>query len=162
VIVVGHADQLQMSVTDDGVGLDSTRRGEGLGLRGIEERVKERRGAMRIESAPGEGTKMEIRLPFPTGTDLGLSTVETHRANLMQKLNLHNTAVIVPVIIMLPRHHVVRIVARGASCRGCVMHEDVVRHHAGRSIREVIATRASRACAKGTRKYQIISAELRY
>jgi two-component system response regulator NreC len=27
--------------------------------------------------------------------DLGLSTVETHRANLMQKLNLHNTADIV-------------------------------------------------------------------
>ena len=26
---------------------------------------------------------------------LGLSTVETHRANLMQKLNLHNTAEIV-------------------------------------------------------------------
>ena len=27
--------------------------------------------------------------------DLGLSTVETHRANLMQKLSLHNTAEIV-------------------------------------------------------------------
>ena len=27
--------------------------------------------------------------------DLGLSTVETHRANLMQKLGLHNTAEIV-------------------------------------------------------------------
>jgi two-component system response regulator NreC len=27
--------------------------------------------------------------------DLGLSTIETHRANLMQKLNLHNTAEIV-------------------------------------------------------------------
>jgi len=27
--------------------------------------------------------------------DLGLSTVETHRANLMQKLNLHNTAEVV-------------------------------------------------------------------
>ena len=27
--------------------------------------------------------------------DLGVSTVETHRANLMQKLNLHNTAEIV-------------------------------------------------------------------
>jgi two-component system, NarL family, response regulator NreC len=27
--------------------------------------------------------------------DLGLSTVETHRGNLMQKLNLHNTAEIV-------------------------------------------------------------------
>ena len=30
-----------------------------------------------------------------TQLDLGLSTVETHRANLMQKLNLHNTAEIV-------------------------------------------------------------------
>jgi DNA-binding NarL/FixJ family response regulator len=27
--------------------------------------------------------------------DLGVSTVETHRSNLMQKLNLHNTAEIV-------------------------------------------------------------------
>lgn len=27
--------------------------------------------------------------------DLGLSTVETHRANLMQKLNLHHTGEIV-------------------------------------------------------------------
>jgi DNA-binding NarL/FixJ family response regulator len=27
--------------------------------------------------------------------DLGVSTVETHRANLMQKLGLHNTAEIV-------------------------------------------------------------------
>ena len=27
--------------------------------------------------------------------DVGLSTVETHRSNLMQKLNLHNTAEIV-------------------------------------------------------------------
>jgi DNA-binding NarL/FixJ family response regulator len=30
-----------------------------------------------------------------TQLDLGLSTVETHRSNLMQKLNLHNTAEIV-------------------------------------------------------------------
>jgi DNA-binding NarL/FixJ family response regulator len=30
-----------------------------------------------------------------TELDLGLSTVETHRSNLMQKLNLHNTAEIV-------------------------------------------------------------------
>ena len=30
-----------------------------------------------------------------TMLDLGLSTVETHRANFMEKLNLHNTAEIV-------------------------------------------------------------------
>jgi signal transduction histidine kinase len=34
-------DELKVSVTDDGVGFDSIRRGAGLGLRGIEERVKE-------------------------------------------------------------------------------------------------------------------------
>ena len=34
-------DRLDVSVTDDGVGLTAARRGDGLGLRGIEERVKE-------------------------------------------------------------------------------------------------------------------------
>mgnify|MGYP003694397119 CR=1 FL=1 len=43
--------------------------------------------------------------------DLGLSTVETHRANLMQKLNLHNTAEIV-LYARAEGHH--RLVA-GAS-----------------------------------------------
>jgi two-component system, NarL family, response regulator NreC len=40
--------------------------------------------------AEGRSNKEAARL-----LDLGLSTVETHRANLMQKLNLHNTAEIV-------------------------------------------------------------------
>jgi signal transduction histidine kinase len=68
VTVVGHADRLHVSVTDDGVGLDSARRGAGLGLRGIEERVKELHGVVTIAGAAGEGTKVEIRLPLPTGT----------------------------------------------------------------------------------------------
>jgi signal transduction histidine kinase len=68
VVVVGHADRLDVSVTDDGVGLDSERRGDGLGLRGIEERVKKLHGVMKIQSAPGEGTTLAIRLPLPAGT----------------------------------------------------------------------------------------------
>jgi len=68
VIVVGQADRLHLSITDDGVGLDAARRGKGLGLKGIEERVKELDGDVTIASAPGEGTKVEIRLPLPTGT----------------------------------------------------------------------------------------------
>ena len=71
VTVVGHADRLHVSVTDDGIGLDSARRGEGLGLRGIEERVKELHGVVTIAGAPGEGTKLEIRLPLPTAHDGG-------------------------------------------------------------------------------------------
>ena len=68
VVVVGHADRLHVSVTDDGIGLDSARRGGGFGLRGIEERVKELHGVLTIAGAPGQGTKLEIRLPLPTAT----------------------------------------------------------------------------------------------
>jgi signal transduction histidine kinase len=65
VAVVGHQDHLEASVTDDGIGIVSGRRGGGLGLRGIEERVRELDGVMTIDSAPAEGTTLAIRLPLP-------------------------------------------------------------------------------------------------
>jgi signal transduction histidine kinase len=68
VTIIGHADRLEVSVTDNGIGLDAARRGEGLGLRGIEERVKELNGIVTIAAAPGKGTKLEIRLPLPAAT----------------------------------------------------------------------------------------------
>ena len=63
--VTGYDDRLDVSVTDDGVGLEPTRRRDGLGLRGIEERVKNLHGAMTIHGAAGEGTTLTIRLPLP-------------------------------------------------------------------------------------------------
>jgi signal transduction histidine kinase len=68
VTIVGHADRLDLSISDDGVGVRSSRRGGGLGLRGIEERVRKLQGVMTIESAPGHGTNLAIRLPLPVGT----------------------------------------------------------------------------------------------
>jgi signal transduction histidine kinase len=65
VTVTGHADRLEVSVADDGVGLDPARRRDGLGLRGIEERVKELHGVMTIGSVAGAGTALAIRLPLP-------------------------------------------------------------------------------------------------
>lgn len=65
VSVTSDGAQLDVSVTDDGVGLDSPRRGAGLGLRGIEERVKELHGSMTIGNAEGGGTRLAIRLPWP-------------------------------------------------------------------------------------------------
>lgn len=65
VTIVGHADRINVSVSDDGIGLNATARGSGLGLRGIEERVKELHGVMTIDSAPGAGTRLAIRLPLP-------------------------------------------------------------------------------------------------
>ncbi len=64
VTVTGHDDRLDVSVTDDGIGLDPARRRDGLGLRGIEERVKELHGIMTIGGTAGEGTTLTISLPL--------------------------------------------------------------------------------------------------
>jgi signal transduction histidine kinase len=62
--VLGHPENLLLSIADDGVGVDRMHRG-GLGLRGIEERVRELQGETSIRSKPGEGTVVSVRLPIP-------------------------------------------------------------------------------------------------
>jgi signal transduction histidine kinase len=64
VSVTCRPDRLNVSVTDDGVGLDSARQRNGLGLRGIDERVKELGGALTLGNAPGHGTTLAISLPL--------------------------------------------------------------------------------------------------
>jgi signal transduction histidine kinase len=66
VSVTSDGEHLDVTVTDDGIGFDSTRRHVGLGLRGIEERVKELQGVLTIDKADGGGTKLAIRLPWRT------------------------------------------------------------------------------------------------
>jgi signal transduction histidine kinase len=63
--VTGHDDELDISVSDDGVGFDAARRRDGLGLRGIEERVKELGGVMIVTSAAGCGTTIAMHVPAP-------------------------------------------------------------------------------------------------
>jgi signal transduction histidine kinase len=63
--VTARAGQLHLDVTDDGVGLDPARRRNGLGLRGIEERVKELEGSVTISRQPPRGTTLAIQLPIP-------------------------------------------------------------------------------------------------
>jgi signal transduction histidine kinase len=65
VSVVGRDDRVEASIVDDGVGLDTARRRDGLGLRGIEERVKELDGTMTISPAVGRGTVLSISVPLP-------------------------------------------------------------------------------------------------
>jgi signal transduction histidine kinase len=62
--------QLRVAVSDDGIGLDPTMGRRGLGLRGIEERVKELRGSMTISrrAGTGPGTTISVLLPVPTET----------------------------------------------------------------------------------------------
>jgi signal transduction histidine kinase len=61
----GH---LQVSVTDDGVGVNSIRRRNGLGLRGIDERVRELEGTMAIAREADGGTTVAVQLPLPAGS----------------------------------------------------------------------------------------------
>ena len=57
--------ELQLSVSDDGVGLNPSHRGRGLGLIGIEERVKELGGTVVISPSGQRGTVVAVRLPLP-------------------------------------------------------------------------------------------------
>ena len=77
VSVIGRADRLDVVVSDDGIGFDPARRRDGLGLRGIDERVKELGGAMTISGAAGTGTTLTIRLPVPVApaTEVPLARV---------------------------------------------------------------------------------------
>jgi signal transduction histidine kinase len=63
--VTADGDQLRLSVSDDGVGLDPAHRRKGLGLRGIDERVKELQGTMTISREARRGTTLVVRLPLP-------------------------------------------------------------------------------------------------
>jgi signal transduction histidine kinase len=77
----GHIDvrvarkdgELEVSVTDDGIGFDAARRRSGLGLRGIEERVKDLGGSMSIAGAEGGGTRLALRLPWPPRSEVPLA-----------------------------------------------------------------------------------------
>jgi signal transduction histidine kinase len=65
VVITAHASELEVSVTDDGIGLPRARKTDGLGLRGIEERVKKLDGVLQIRAAPGRGTTLALRVPLP-------------------------------------------------------------------------------------------------
>jgi signal transduction histidine kinase len=63
VVVRQEDSRIVLSVEDDGRGFDA-RRVRGLGLVGMEERVRHLGGAFNINSSPGAGTKLKIELPL--------------------------------------------------------------------------------------------------
>ena len=56
---------LRLSVGDDGQGFNPATTRDGLGLRGIRERVAILGGELTIESAPGSGTRVTVVIPYP-------------------------------------------------------------------------------------------------
>jgi signal transduction histidine kinase len=65
IAVAADSGQLRVSVSDDGVGFDPAHRHRGLGLRGIDERVRELLGSLTISRDARGGTTLLVRLPLP-------------------------------------------------------------------------------------------------
>lgn len=65
IAVHGRGDRLTITVQDDGVGFSPTAsRSRGLGLIGIEERVKELGGTATVFSQLGKGTTIAVDIPL--------------------------------------------------------------------------------------------------
>jgi len=67
VTVEQSANRIVVQVKDNGAGFDP-RRTRGLGLLGMEERVKRLGGTFTANSAPGQGTTVAAELPWPPNT----------------------------------------------------------------------------------------------
>jgi signal transduction histidine kinase len=62
-----EGQRLVLEIMDDGQGfdLDASRHRGGMGLISMRERAKEMGGTLTIESAPGQGTMVTVRVPVP-------------------------------------------------------------------------------------------------
>ena len=63
VAVRSESSQIMLSVQDDGSGFD-TARVRGMGLLGMEERIRHLGGTFEIDSKPGRGTLLQVSLPL--------------------------------------------------------------------------------------------------
>jgi signal transduction histidine kinase len=58
------AQAMQLSISDDGIGLLTVPRGDGQGLRNIRERTRLLNGMLDIDTAPNEGLTLAITVPY--------------------------------------------------------------------------------------------------
>jgi len=65
VVVRQEPNHLRVSIEDDGKGFDSSRV-RGLGLVGMNERVNQLGGVLKVDSEPERGTRLQVDLPLPT------------------------------------------------------------------------------------------------
>jgi signal transduction histidine kinase len=66
--IYGRHDWLQLSIQDDGVGFDPRHASSrGLGLIGIQERVRQLEGKVTVTSQPEKGTILEVEVPIASG-----------------------------------------------------------------------------------------------
>ena len=64
IVVRQEPNHLRVSIEDDGKGFDASRV-RGLGLVGMNERVSQLGGVLKVESDPARGTHLRVDLPLP-------------------------------------------------------------------------------------------------
>jgi len=69
VIIKSNDKQVQMIISDNGKGMKYVSK-EGIGLSGIRERVQNLKGAVLIDSTPGNGFKMHISIPLKSRKEM--------------------------------------------------------------------------------------------
>lgn len=67
------SDAVTLDIFDDGAGFDPERAGSAasFGLPGVRARIEQLGGRVEVESAPGAGTVIGIRVPLPSDTEAG-------------------------------------------------------------------------------------------
>jgi two-component sensor histidine kinase len=70
-------NELVVTVRDNGRGFDPAQGDEGNGLRNMRMRAIEAGGRFKVESRPGEGTKVEFRVPFQAPARFGIARLFT-------------------------------------------------------------------------------------
>jgi two-component system CheB/CheR fusion protein len=78
VSVSGNNHALRVAIRDDGHGFDlDDAKGKGLGLISMEERVRHLGGTFSISPTPGDGTRIEIRIPLEMKPAVGATESST-------------------------------------------------------------------------------------
>src|SRR4030095_8590479 len=62
----GLGGQIELRVSDDGSGFNSSENKKGLGLTSMQERVRPLRGHVCIDSKQGRGTVVSVKVPLPS------------------------------------------------------------------------------------------------
>jgi signal transduction histidine kinase len=63
-------NDLVLTIEDDGIGFNTNKTKNGIGLHNIEYRAKECKGTVTIKSAKGEGTILTIKIPIDPNNNL--------------------------------------------------------------------------------------------
>jgi signal transduction histidine kinase len=58
--IIQKKHMLQVTITDDGKGFDTTQKRKGIGITNIISRTELFNGRVKIESSPGHGCKMQV------------------------------------------------------------------------------------------------------